>query len=110
MKKLTNVLPDITLVNGMVQLTQGENYVCLTKSDINALKMLMNGDMEGDYYITKVCKVELQRIKENNSVLAICDDNTVYLPAKAVKLIFKFREQNNRRILWDMDFKRYRRY
>lgn len=109
MKRIIKTLPTFRIINGLVQVNQGENFVCLTKNDINALRMLTEGKFDTNVYTTKVNHVRLQYLADG-SFLATCDDNSVYISPKAFKLLQKFREQNGRKIQWDMDFKRHKRY
>lgn len=109
MKRIIKSLPTFRIINGLVQVNQGENFVCLTKNDINALRMLTEGKFDTNVYTTKVNHVRLQYLTDG-SFLATCDDNAVYISPKAFKLLQKFREQNGRKIQWDMDFKRHKRY
>lgn len=110
MKKIIKTLPTYRIINGLVQVSQGDDFVCLTKNDINALRMLTEGKFDTNVYVTDICHVKLQYFPKEKSFLATSEDNTIYISQKAFKLLQKFKEQNSVKILWDMDFKKYKRY
>lgn len=107
MKQIEKTLPNISLMNGFIKLEQGDNFVALTKNDVNVLRMLHEGKFEGCY--TSSVTATRFRLMNDNSILATCEDNNVYISMKAIKFINRFREAHSSKIKWDMDFKRWMR-
>lgn len=109
MKKIIKSLPTFRILNGLVQVNQGDDFVCFTKNDINALRMLTEGKFDTNVYTTRVNHVRLQFLNDG-TFLATCEGNAVCITPKAFRLLQKFKKQNSQKILWDMDFRKHKRY
>ena len=93
---------------------QGESEIKMTKNDINCLKMLKEGKIDGGF-VGKVTKYRYRLQPDGVSVLVTSpeDETAVYLStykrSDDFKRIESFRDKNRPRLAFDGDLKRWTR-
>lgn len=109
--KINRERPYLRIVKRMIQVSQGENTIYLTKNDVNALRMLKEGQFDGTYTSNIKPCVRYTLLKDG-SILAVCKDvahdDAVYISTKTLKMITEFRDNNRPRLAWDKELTRRR--
>lgn len=109
--KVNKETPEIKLAYGTIEVKQGDNAIHMTKTDVNYLKMLTDGKFEGGAFVSGTYPRTRYQLLSDGAVLATCrredydHDEVVYLSPKTQKWVRQFRDDNSRRLKWDMDFR-----
>lgn len=111
--KVTNEIPSLSIVRRCIEVKQGPNIIDMTKTDVNAIKMLLEGQYENCYVSNVTPRVKYTLLKDK-SIIATCFDDgrqdTVHLSKKTIEWIFKLRDNNRQKLSFDMDFIKRRYY
>lgn len=94
----------------MVVVQDEDKTIFLSKDQINAMRMLQEGQYDGQYSarIYPYNRFKLQNDKSIVvSAMAENDDTTIHLSNKIIKRIYQFRDNNRPKLLWEREMRRY---